>query len=156
MLGLGEIDALERQLRAAIVALNKRGVLNVTLIEAVDEAALWVGSFEDLAPFLPGANLDNLLTRAPTLVCAIAAEIGFRFEGVGTQYWAKLADALGLPITIPQRAEIGKAFYMLAAKHNISRPSEGAFSAHFSIISFMKILCTAGSPRTKLTKASGE
>jgi hypothetical protein len=32
-----------------------------------------------------------------------------------------------------QRAEIGDA---LAAKYKISRPSEGAFSAHFSIISW--------------------
>jgi hypothetical protein len=59
MIGLGEIDALERQLRAAIIALNKKGLLNVTLVEAIDEAALWVGSFEDLASFLPGANLNT-------------------------------------------------------------------------------------------------
>jgi TolB-like protein len=136
MVGLGEIDALERQLRAAIVAFNKKGALNVTLIEAIDGAALWAGSFEDLTPFVQGANLDNLLRRAPTLICAIAAEIGFRFEGVGTQFWAKLADALGVPITMQQRAEIGDAFDVLAAKYKISRPSEGAFSAHFSIISW--------------------
>jgi hypothetical protein len=136
MLGLGEIDALERQLRAAIVALNKRAILNVTLIEAIDEAALWVGGFEDGAPFMPGANLDSLLRRAPALICAIAAEIGFRFEGVGTQYWAKFSDALGVPITMQQRAEIGDAFDVLATKYKISRPSEGAFSAHFSIISW--------------------
>ena len=73
MLGLGEIDVLERQLLVSIIALNKRGILNVTLIEAIDEAALWVGNFEDLAPFVPHANLDNLLRRAPTLICAIAA-----------------------------------------------------------------------------------
>jgi hypothetical protein len=79
MLGLGEIDALERQLRAAIIALSKRGVLNVTLVEAIDEAALWGASFEDLAPFVPGADLDNLLARAPILICAIAAEIGFGY-----------------------------------------------------------------------------
>uniref|UniRef100_Q07PM7 Uncharacterized protein n=1 Tax=Rhodopseudomonas palustris (strain BisA53) TaxID=316055 RepID=Q07PM7_RHOP5 len=136
MLGLGDVDALERQLRAAIVGLNTRGTLNVTLIEAVDEAALWGGSFDDRVPFFQRADLDALLGRAPTLICAIAAEIGFRFEGVGTQYWAKLSDALGVPITIQQRAEIGDAFDLLAAKFRISRPSEGAFSAHFSIISW--------------------
>jgi hypothetical protein len=136
MLGWGEIDALERQLRASIVALNKKGVSEVTLVEAIDEAALWADKFSDLIPFVPSANLDNLLMRAPTLICAIAAEIGFRFEGVGTQYWAKLSDALGVPITMQQRAEIGDAFDVLAAKYKISRPSEGAFSAHFSIISW--------------------
>src|ERR1700733_14850983 len=124
MLGLGEVDALERQLRAAIVALNKKGLLNVTLIEAIDEAVLWVGSFEDLTPFVSGANLDNLLTRVPAVICAIAAEIGFRFEGVGTQYWAKLSDALGVPITMQQRGGRGDAFDVLAAKYKISRPSE--------------------------------
>jgi len=136
MLGLGEVDALERQMRASIVALNKRGVLNVTLIEAIDEAALWAGSFEDQAPFVAGLDLDNLLARAPLLICAIAAEIGFRFEGVGTEYWSKLSNALGLPITMGQRARIGDTFNLLATKYKISRPSEGAFSAHFSIISW--------------------
>lgn len=136
MLGWREIEALERQLRSSVVALNKKGIDGVTLVEAIDEVSLWAGHFEDLLPLTPSAALDSLLSRAPLLICAVAAEIGFRFEGVGTEYWTKFADALGLPITMAQRARIGDEFDLLAKKYKISRPSESAFSTHFSIISW--------------------
>jgi hypothetical protein len=68
MLGLGEIDALERQLRASVVALNKKGVSDVTLVEAIDEAVLWSGNFEDLIPFVPSA--DNFFHRQSDVVNA--------------------------------------------------------------------------------------
>ena len=109
MLSLTEIDALERQLKASIVALNKKKVAEVTLIEAVDDAMLWPQPFDDMAPIAPSHNLDNLMTRAPLLVCAIAAEIGFRFEGVGTVFWAKFSDALDLPVTMTQRQRVAEA-----------------------------------------------
>lgn len=136
MLSLGQIDQLERQFRATLVALNKRKLVNVTLIEVIDEAALWPGHFDQLTPFVSAHNLDALIARAPAFLCAIAAEIGFRFEGVGTEYWAKLSSALGLPISLAQRSQIGDAFAALARKYEISRPSESAFSSHLSIISW--------------------
>ena len=136
MLRIGVIDGLERQLKASVVTLNKRKVDNVTLIEAIDEATVWPEPFAELIPFVPNADLDALIVRAPFLVCAIATEIGFRFEGIGTEYWGKLSDALGLPITMAQRVKIGEVFEVLASKYKISRPSESAFSAHFSIISW--------------------
>jgi hypothetical protein len=137
MLGWGEIDALERQLRSSVAALNKKGIEGATLVEAIDEAALWQSDFEDVLPLAPsGTTLDTLLSRAPLLTCAVAAEIGFRFEGVGTDYWAKFADAIGLSITMAQRVKVGDEFDSLARKYKISRPSESAFSAHFSIISW--------------------
>ena len=98
MLSLGEIDALERGLKASIVGLNKKGTASVTLIEAVDEAMLWPEPFEDMAPIALSHSFDNLISRAPLLICAVAAEIGFRFEGVGTVFWAKFSDALGLSV----------------------------------------------------------
>lgn len=136
MLSLGQIDQLERRIRATLVTLNKRGLASVTLIEAIDEAALWPEPFDQLIPFVPTLNLDALITRSPAFLCAIAAEIGFRFEGVGTEYWAKLSSALGLHISTVQRVQIGDAFAALAGKYKISRPSESAFSSHFSIISW--------------------
>lgn len=136
MLSLGDIDKLERELRATVVALNKKKLAGVTLVEAIDTASLWPAPFDELTPLVPKQSLDGLLSRAPLFVCAAAAEIGFRFEGVGTEYWAKLSDALGLPITMAQRAQIGDAFAALAAKYKISHPSESAFSSHFSIISW--------------------
>lgn len=99
MLSSREIDALERQLKATIVALNKKRLAEITLIEAIDEAMLWPEPFDDMAPIAQSQTVDNLMARAPLLVCAIAAEIGFRFEGVGTVFWAKFSDALGLPVT---------------------------------------------------------
>jgi len=104
MLSLGDIDRLERELRAAVVALNKKKLAGVTLVEAIDTVSLWPAPFDELTPLVPKQSLDGLLSRAPLFVCAAAAEIGFRFEGVGTEYWAKLSDAFGLPITMAQRA----------------------------------------------------
>jgi hypothetical protein len=136
LLSLGEIDALERQLKASIVALNKRKVADLTLVEALDEAMLWPEPFDDLVPIATAHSLDNLMTRAPLLVCAIAAEIGFRFEGVGTVFWAKFGDAVGLPVTMAQRQRLAEIFQAQAQRYGLSRPSESAFSSHFSIIAW--------------------
>lgn len=136
MLSSRDIDALERQLKGAIVELNKRKILDLTLIEAVDEASLWPEPFEEITPIAASHSLDNLMTRAPLLVCAIAAEIGFRFEGVGTVFWAKFSDALGLPITMAERQRVAEIFEVQAKRYGLSRPSESAFSSHFSIIAW--------------------
>ncbi|MBM3335242.1 hypothetical protein FJY63_11325, partial [Candidatus Sumerlaeota bacterium] len=81
-------------MRLATIALNKRKVAGVTLVEAIDEAKLWPNAFDAQQPFLSGLNVGSVLERAPLYLCAIASEIGFRFEGVGTEYWNKLATAL--------------------------------------------------------------
>ena len=136
MPSLEEIDGFERRLRAATVALNRRKVSGITLVEVVDEAELWPNGFEAQDSFLAGLNVGSLFTRAPFYLCAIASEIGFRFEGVGTEYWNKLAVALGVPITLTERTSFGDAFAALAGKYALSRPSDSAFSSHFSIISW--------------------
>ena len=136
MLTLGGIDTLERQLKAAIVARNKRGDAGVTIIEAIDEAALWPEPFDSLAPLAPNVSIEQIGSRAPGFICAVAAEIGFRFEGVGTVFWAKFSDALGLSITMAHRQRIAETFEAQAARYSLSRPSESAFSSHFSIIAW--------------------
>lgn len=136
MLNLGEIDALERALKASIVGLNKKRTAVVTLIEAVDEAMLWPEPFDDMAPIALSHSLDDLISRAPLLICAVAAEIGFRFEGVGTVFWAKFSDALGLGVTMAQRQRIAEIYEMQAKRYDLSRPSDSAFSSHFSIIAW--------------------
>jgi hypothetical protein len=133
---LSEIDGYERRLRSAVIALNKRKVAGITLVEAVDEVELWPNAFEEQQPFLIGLSVATLLERAPLYLCSIASEIGFRFEGVGTEYWNKLANALGVPISMAERARFGNAFAALAEKYSLSRPSDSAFSEHFSIISW--------------------
>jgi hypothetical protein len=136
MLALGEIEGFERQLKAAIVALNKKNVADVALIEAIDDAMLWPQSFDSLVPIVPSHDLENLITRVPLFICAVAAEIGFRFEGVGTVFWAKFSDALGLTITMAHRQRIAEAFEAQATRYSLSRPSKSAFSSHFSIIAW--------------------
>ncbi|MBA4040317.1 MAG: hypothetical protein K2Y20_15865 [Sphingomonas sp.] len=136
MLSLGEIDALERSLKASIVGLNKKRTTAVTLIEAVDQAMLWPEPFDDMVPIASSHSLDNLISRAPLLICAVAAEIGFRFEGVGTVFWAKFSDALGLAVTMAQRQRIAEIFETQAKRYDLSRPSDSAFSSHFSIIAW--------------------
>ncbi|MBB3302306.1 hypothetical protein FHT72_005955 [Rhizobium sp. BK077] len=136
MFDLGEIDGFERQLKAAIVALNKKKVASVALVEAVDDVGLWPDAFESLFPIAASLDLDELIKRAPLFICAVAVEIGFRFEGVGTVFWAKLSDALGLPITMAQRQRIGDAFKAEALRYDLSRPTDSAFTMHFSIIAW--------------------
>jgi hypothetical protein len=136
MLSLADIDSIERQLKAALIALNKQKVADVTLIEAVDEAMLWPQSFDSLSPIAPSHDLENLITRVPLFICAVAAEIGFRFEGVGTVFWAKFSDALGLTVTMADRQRIAEAFEAQAMRYSLSRPSKSAFSSHFSIIAW--------------------
>lgn len=133
---LGELEAMERRLKASILALNKNKVAEVTLVEAIDEALLWPEPFDSLAPIAASHNLDNLLARVPLLICAIAAEIGFRFEGVGTVFWTKFSDALGLPVTIAQRQLIAGLFEAQTKRYGLAQPSESAFSSHFSIIAW--------------------
>lgn len=136
MPSLGDIDGYEKRLRTAIIALNKRKVAGPTLVEVVDESELWPDGFEKHAPFIDGLTTSKLLDRAPLFLCAIAAEIGFRFEGVGTEYWNKLSAALGAPVTMADRARFAEIFAAIAEKYGLSRPSQSAFSAHFSIISW--------------------
>src|ERR1700677_2544578 len=128
MLSLAEIDGLERQLKASIVGLNNNKVGDIALIEAIDEATLWPEAFDSLVPIAPSHDLENLIARAPLFICAVAAEIGFRFEGVGTVFWAKLSDALGLTIAMAHRQRIAETFEAQATLYSISRPSESAFS----------------------------
>lgn len=136
MLTLGGIDTLERQLKAAIVARNKRGDVAVTIIEAIDEAALWPEPFDSLAPLTPNLSIEQLGSRAPGFICAVASEIGFRFEGVGTIFWAHFEEALGLAISQTQRHIVARAFEAFANTYKLARPSQGAFSEHFSIIAW--------------------
>jgi hypothetical protein len=56
MFTLGEIDGLERRLRGTVVALNKKQIRDVTLIEAVDDFALWPDDFDQLRPIAPTAD----------------------------------------------------------------------------------------------------
>lgn len=133
---LSEIDDYERQLRLAVIALHKRRVAGITLIEAIDEAKLWSDDFNKRQPLLVGLSVGRLLERAPLYLCAIASEIGFRFEGVGTEYWNKLATAFGVPITMTERAHFGEAFATLARKYSLAQPVTSSFSSHFSIISW--------------------
>ncbi len=135
MASWGDLDELERQLRSSIVALN-REVGAIALIEAVDSVDLWQGPFDRLTAPVPEVDLDKLLLRVPLLTCAVASEIGFRFEGVGTVFWDKLADAFGFPITMAQRVRLGDVFGEMAKRHQVIHPSESAFSSHFSIISW--------------------
>lgn len=136
MLNLGEVDALERRLKTSIVTLNKAKVSQLTLIEALDDAMLWSAPFEELVPIAPSQLLDNLISRAPLLICAVAAEIGFRFEGVGTVFWAKFGEAIGTTVTMANRQRIAEAFEAQATRFDLSRPTASAFSSHFSLMAW--------------------
>ena len=135
-LTLGELSQGEARLRAAVVLLNKRSVSGVTMIEVVDDAAVWPQGLTDFELRDTGVDLDHLIDRAPLLVCAIASEIGFAYEGVGTIFWAHFDEIIGHVATIVQRQRIAEVFSSEAARYGISRPSQSAFSEHFSNIAW--------------------
>lgn len=132
----GEVYQIEGRLRTAIVELNKRGVSAVTLVEAIDEAAVWPQGLDSLDIKGWDFRLDSLIERAPLLTCAVASEIGFGFEGVGTIFWAHFDEAIGDPASMAQRQRIAETFLAQAERYRLSNPSQSAFSEHFSIIAW--------------------
>jgi hypothetical protein len=132
----GELSQIEARLRAAVASLSKRNVLGVTMIEIVDEAAVWPRGLDDINLKDAGSDLEYLIDRAPLLICAIASEIGFAFEGVGTIFWAHFDEVIGDAATIVQRQRIAEVFRAEASRYGLSRPSESAFSQHFSNIAW--------------------
>jgi hypothetical protein len=108
----------------------------VSLIEIVDEAALWDDPFTDLTPALCHLDFETLITQFPALGCAAAAEVGFRFEGVGTIFWARFEELIGGSIPVSRRSMLADAYDRLAGKFPIQRPAESGFNEHFSIIAW--------------------
>jgi hypothetical protein len=70
----GEVYQIEERLRAAIIELNKQGVSTVTMVEAIDEAAVWPQGLDSLDLKDWGFRLDSLIDRTPLLTCAVASE----------------------------------------------------------------------------------
>ena len=127
----------ESRLKAHLNEVAKtRPVSSITLIEVVDEAALWTDPFAELPPVLAQLDFESLMSGYPLLGCAAASEIGYRFEGVGTVFWAKFEDLLGTAIPPNQRYRLAEAFAELAGRYSIQKPVESGFSRHFSIIAW--------------------
>jgi hypothetical protein len=134
-LNRGELGQIEGRLRTSVVSLNRRNIPDVTIIEVVDETAVWP-TFGEFSLKNTGIDLEFLIDRTPLLICAIAAEIGFRFEGVGTVFWARFDEVVGRSVTMGQRQRIADVFRAQADRYNLSRPTQSAFSEHFSNISW--------------------
>src|SRR5262249_38879040 len=132
----GELSQIETRLRVAILSLNKRNISGVTMIEAVDEAAVWPQGGDDLEIKGAGSGRDSLIARVPILICAIASEIGFAYEGVGTIFWAHFDSVIGDAASLVQRQNIAEMFRVQAGRYGLSHPSQSAFSEHFSIIAW--------------------
>src|SRR5689334_2296427 len=123
VLSRDELRQIESRLRASIVSINKRNVRNVAMIEVVDEAAVWPHGFGDFDLKNAGGALDYLLDNTPFLICAIASEIGFAYEGVGTIFWAHFDEVVGSPASIVQRQRLAEVFRAQAERYGLSRPS---------------------------------
>src|SRR5262249_5035763 len=118
-LSQGELRQIEERLRAAVISLNKRNVGDVTMIEVVDEAAVWPQVFGDFDLKHAGVDLQYLIGHTPLLICAIASEIGFRFEGVGTIFWARFDEVIGGSTTLVQRQCIAEVFRAEASRYGL-------------------------------------
>jgi hypothetical protein len=136
LLNRGELRQIEGRLRTSVVSLNRRNIPDVTMIEVVDEAVVWSQAFGEFDLKNAGVDLEYLFDHTPLLICAIASEIGFAFEGVGTIFWARFDEVIGDAATIAQRQRIAEVFRGQASLYNLSRPTHSAFSEHFSIISW--------------------
>jgi hypothetical protein len=108
----------------------------ITMIEAIDEAAVWPRGLDELDIKLSGIGLDLLIARLPLLICAIASEIGFAYEGVGTTFWAHFDAVIGDAASPVQRQNIAEMFRVQAERYGLSHPSQSTFSHHFSIIAW--------------------
>lgn len=117
-------------------AAKSRRADSTSVIEIVDEAALWIDPFVELPLLIAGRDFERLMADFPALGCAAAAEVGFRFEGVGTIFWARLEEMLGQPIPIAKRHLLADAYEALARKFPIQRPAETGFNENFSIIAW--------------------
>ena len=121
-LSRSELNQIEARLRATIVSFNKRNLSGVTMIEAVDDAAVWPQVSGTSISRVPDFDLDSLLERWPLLICAIASEIGFDYQGVGTIFWAHFDAAIGQTASVVQRQRIADVFRAQAERYDLSRP----------------------------------
>ncbi|MGE0677732.1 MAG: hypothetical protein AB7O40_11850 [Pseudolabrys sp.] len=131
-----ELKQIEGRLRASALALARRNIPDITTIEVIDEAGVWSQNFDGIDLKDGKLDLDYLIEHTPLLICAIATEIGFRFEGVGTVFWAHFDEVFGHSATMAQRQRIADIFRAQADRYSLSRPAQTAFSEHFSNISW--------------------
>lgn len=132
-----QLGSWERSLTAHLAKLaNKRLGQTVALIEVIDAAAPWSDALVDLSPAFSGLDFSALMEQFPVLGCAAATEVGFRFEGVGTVFWARFEELLDGPIPPGERHKVAQAFTQLADRFALQRPSQSAFSEQFSIIAW--------------------
>jgi len=131
------LNAMERRLATHLAKLaNPRLGRLVTMIEVVDASGLWSDAMNDLRPLLAGTEFKKLVEYFPAIACAASSEIGYRFEGVGTVFWAKFEGLLGRAIPVGQRPLLSEAFSNLAGRFALQRPSDSGFATQFSIIAW--------------------
>ncbi|WP_313443820.1 hypothetical protein [Brevundimonas sp.] len=136
-MSIAGLTSLERGLKAQLIkqAPKKSGRL-VALIEVIDEARLWDDALVDLPPLLAAVQFDTLMERFPLVGCAAAAEVGHRFEGIGTVFWARLEGLLGSAIPFGQRRLLATAYATVAKDFALQEPSNSGFANQFSIIAW--------------------
>jgi hypothetical protein len=131
------LNAMERRLAAHLAKqANPRTGKLVTMIEVVDASGLWPDTIDDLRPLLAGVEFKTLVEDFPVIACAASSEIGYRFEGVGTVFWANFESLLGAAIHVGQRPLLSGAFSDLASRFALQRPSDSGFATQFSIIAW--------------------
>jgi len=131
------LTTIESRLEAHLGRLaNQKLGRTITMIEVVDAAGLWSDALAELPPILGDIDFATLTEEFPVCACAAASEIGYRFEGVGTVFWAKFEGLLGRPIPIGQRHLLSSAFGNLAGRFALQRPSDSGFATQFSIIAW--------------------
>lgn len=113
-----------------------RGTDTISLLEVVDEAGLWEEPFQELSGVIDTLDFETFMADFPTLGCCAAAEVGFRFEGVGTVFWARFEELLGFHIPVSRRSMLAAAFVDLAKQFPIQCPAESGFNEQFSIIAW--------------------
>lgn len=98
----------------------------------LDQIALIVGTLVALDP-----NVESLQWRISSLpLLVLAAEIGYEYQGTGTDFWPLLDARLQVEIGSKGRANIA-ALYRIAQKNwGIAGPGNSAWERHFPYISW--------------------
>ena len=123
---------LEAQVRSRAEAVGDR----VTLLEAVydPQSAPERLELSQLALFRLGPG--EAVRRFPLLLGAVATEVGYDYEGVGTEFWPRFETAVQAKLDMADRRAIGGAFRSLQQRLPLVEPVESAFNDVFSIIAW--------------------
>ena len=124
--------ALGDRVRARAQAVDDR----VALLEAVYEPDLTAEVLHLARGVIARLGLGEAIDRFPLLLGSTAVEIGYVYEGVGTDFWPRFEAAVETTLNPAERRAVADAFRGLYGRLPLVDPVDSAFNDIFSIIAW--------------------